>query len=113
MNSSINLKITNNTPFELPTSILGVVPNQNAFNNINYVYQFDMSGETFSPFGFIFGYYSTSAPSTLLEYTFNNPTPTIQGYVSALNTLNIGFFNYSGNTIYMFSNNYIGGYVKI
>ncbi len=113
MKSQINLKITNNVPLELPVSILGVIPNENFFNNINTSYQFDMSGETLSSLVFIFGYYSVSAPSTLLENNFSGIPATIQGYVDALNTLNVGFFTYSGTTIYMFSNNFIGGYIKI
>jgi len=113
MITAINLKITNNVPLELPISILGVIQEPNALNNIKTVYEFDMSGETFTTSNWIFGYYSVSAPSTLLQYFFNNITATIQGYVDALNTLNVGIFTYSGTTIYMFSNNYIGGFIKL
>ena len=111
MNSSINLKITNNTPFELPMSILGVVPNQNAFNNINYVYQFDMSAETLI-LNFEFRYKTQTNPTVIVENVVSAST-TILGYVEALNNLNVGIFDYSGNTIYMFSNTYIGVAIKI
>lgn len=113
MKSSINLKITNNVNAELPISILGVVPNPNELNNINTVYEFDMSGETLTDFNWIFGYYSVTAPLILIEYFFNGITPTFQGYVDALNTLGVGYFAYTGTTIYMFSADYIGGYIKI
>lgn len=113
MKSEINLKITNNTALDLPISILGVIQSPSALNNITSVYEFDMSGEIFSAFTFIFGYYSVLAPSTLIYYQFFNISPNIQGYVDALNTLNVGFFTYSGTTIYMFSSDYIGGLIKI
>ena len=109
---TINLKLTNNTALNLPISILGFIQEQNSLNNVNTSYEFDMSGEIFSEFTFIFGYYSVLAPSTLIEYQFFNISPNIQGYVDALNTLNVGLFTYSGNTIYMFSNEYIGRYIK-
>lgn len=113
MNLSINLKITNNIGVELPISILGVIQNQDSFNNINTVYEFDMSGETLTAFTWIFAYYSITAPSTSIQHYFVRITPTFQGYVDALNTLGVGYFTYTGTTIYMFSNNYIGGFIKI
>ena len=113
MKSEINLKITNNTALDLPISILGVIQSPSALNNITSVYEFDMSGETLSSFLFIFGYYSVSAPSTLIENYFYSVPATIQGYVDALNTIGVGLFTYSGTTIYMFSSDYIGDYIKI
>lgn len=110
---SINLKISNNTGAELPISILGVIQSQSALNNINTMYEFDLTGETLSSLLFILDYASVLAPSTTIAHFFNNPTPTIQGYVDALNTLNVGFFTYNGNIIYMFSNDYIGIDIKI
>lgn len=112
MKSQINLKITNNTSLELRISILGVIPNSNSFSNIKNVYEFDMSGETFQPAGFSFSYNSVLAPTTSLQYNFTNYVPTIQGYVDALNTLNVGVFIWSGSTIYMFSNDYVGRFIK-
>jgi hypothetical protein len=113
MITAINLKITNNVPLELPISILGVIQDPNGFNNIKTVYEFDMSGETFSSFLFVFAYSTIAQPSVNISYFFNNPTPTIQGYVDDLNTLNVGYFTYNGTTIYMLSNNYIGKSIKI
>jgi hypothetical protein len=110
---SINLKVTNNTGAELPISILGVIQNPDAFNEINKMYVFDMSGETLSPFLFFFTYTTVSQPLVDIIVFFNNPTPTIQGYVDDLNTLNVGYFTYTGTTIYMFTNNYIGKEIKI
>jgi len=110
---SINLKISNNTALELPVSILGVVQNPSGLNNINTVYEFDMTGEILSPFSFIVRYASVLAPLVSIDVVFNFPTPTLQGYVDKLNTLNIGYFTYSGNIIYMFSNDYIGIFIKV
>lgn len=110
---SINLKISNNTGVELPISILGVIQNPNGFNNINKVYEFDMSGETLSSVNFTFRYASVLTPLVTIDVVFNSPTPTLQGYVDKLNTLNVGYFTYSGNIIYMFSDDYIGIIIKI
>jgi hypothetical protein len=110
---SINLKVTNNTGAELPISILGVIQNPDAFNEINTMYEFDMSGETLSSFLFIFTYATVSQPLVQINVGFNNPTPTIQGYVDDLNTLNVGYFTYTGTTIYMLTNNFIGISIKI
>jgi hypothetical protein len=111
MKSTINLKITNNTPFELPTSILGVVSNQNAFNNINYVYEFDMSAEVLKlTFKYVYKTQDNPSNVTIQIFVFSE---TIEDYVEALNLLNIGLFSYSGNTIYMFSNFYIGVVIAI
>lgn len=113
MKSSINLKITNNVNAELPISILGVVPNPNELNNINTVYEFDMSGETLTALSWFFVYQDSMFPAISIEHFFNGITPTFQGYVDALNSLNVGFFTYNGNIIYMFSNNYIGDLIRI
>ena len=110
---SINLKITNNTGAELPISILGVIQNPDAFNEINKMYEFDLSGEVLSSVLFVLDYATVTAPFTTLSYFFNNPTPTIQGYVDDLNSINVVYFTYTGTTIYMFTNNYIGIAIKI
>jgi hypothetical protein len=110
---SINLKVTNNTGAELPISILGVIQNPDAFNQINTMYEFDLSGETLSSVLFVFQYATVLAPLVPINVFFNNPTPTIQGYVDDLNSLNVGYFTYTGTTIYMFTNNYIGKEIKI
>lgn len=110
---AINLKITNNANVELPISILGTIQNPNSFLNYSKSYDFDLTGEVLNNVIFLIVYSSVSSPSTTLTYSFINPIPTIQGYVDALNSAGIGFFTYSGNIIYMFSNNYIGISIKI
>ena len=82
-------------------------------NNINTSYVFDMSGETFSSILFILDYADITDPLTTITAVLYNPIATIQGYVDALNTLNVGLFTYSGTTIYMFSSDYIGIAIKI
>lgn len=111
MKSEINLKITNNTALDLPISILGVIPNENTFNNVNYSYAFDMSSETLVK---DFEYrYKTQTDPTVVVLNLTSATETISGYVDVLNALNKGFFTSSGNIIYMFSNTYIGVAIKI
>jgi len=104
---SINLKIQNNTPIRQSISILGVVPNPLSANNIKNLYAFDLSQQNFTAVNSV----------TIIFTTLNNPTPTtlvaqvlqsnIQGIVDALNTLGVGFFTFSGNTIYVQNDFYI------
>ena len=105
--TNINLKITNNTSAELPISILGVVPNANALNNVNTSYDFDFTGETVDA-NLFFTYSTVSEPLIDIEVSFPPTTPSLQSYVDLLNPLGVGYFVVSGDVIYMFSNDFIG-----
>ena len=104
---SINLKIQNNTSTTQNVSLLGVVPDPNSANNINNLYQFDLTGQSYVG---IVSVSITYAPTSTLFYTTVTVPVTnqsIQGVVDALNTLNIGIFTLSGNIINVGSNTYI------
>jgi surface protein len=104
---SINLKIQNNTSTTQNVSLLGVVPDPNSANNINNLYQFDLTGQSYVG---IVSVSITYAPTSTLFYTTVTVPVTnqsIQGVVDALNTLNIGIFTLSGNIISVGSNTYI------
>jgi surface protein len=104
---SINLKIRNNTSTTQNVSLLGVVPDPNSANNINNLYQFDLTGQSYVG---IVSVSITYAPTSTLFYTTVSVPVTnqsIQGVVDALNTLNIGIFTLSGNIISVGSNTYV------
>ena len=109
---TINIRVVNNT--SLPQSVnllgstsdpLGVPP--------SLLYQWDLSSETF------FG----SVSASIVISNTSNPTPTtytvqVDGYnieavVFALNTLNLGFFQYSGDVVYVSNDFYIYGALTI
>ena len=104
---SINLKIRNNTSATQNVSLFGVVPDPNSANNINNLYQFDLTGQSYVG---IVSVSITYAPTSTLFYTTASVPVTnqsIQGVVDALNTLNIGIFTLSGNIISVASNTYV------
>lgn len=107
MTTAINIKIRNNTSFEQSVSLLGAIPNPNSANNINNLYQFNLTGQSYVG---IISVSITYAPTSTLFYTTATVPVTnqsIQGVVDALNTLNIGIFTLSGNIISVASNIYI------
>jgi surface protein len=104
---TINLKLTNNTPLNQEVSIFGVIANPNTANNINNLYQFDLTGQSFVAINSVS---ITYAPTSTLYYTTATASVTtqnIQGVVDALNTLNIGVFSVLGNIINVASNLFI------
>jgi hypothetical protein len=109
---SINLRITNNSSTELPISILGNTRNTNNIQGYKTSYDFDMTGEVLLA-NFDFKYSDKLNPLVDIIHNFIGVSPTLFGYVEALNTLNVGLFTFSGNIIYMFSNNYIGKEIKV
>jgi surface protein len=109
---TINIGVRNNT--NLPQKVnflggtsdpLGVPP--------NLLYQWDLSGEI---------YFGSVSASIVVSNT-SNPTPinytvavngyNIQSVVSALNTLNLGFFQYSGNIVYASNDYFIYGTLQV
>ena len=107
MTTAINIKIRNNTSFEQSVSLLGVIPNPNSANNINNLYQFNLTGQSYVG---IISVSITYAPTSTLFYTTATVPVTnqsIQGVVDALNTLNIGIFTLSGNIISVASDLFI------
>ena len=104
MESQINLKITNNTSLTQQVDILSVINNPIASNNCNTIYEYDLTGQTLSS-SLQITYYLIPDILTPLSKTVN-ALPTISGYVDALNSLGLGLFMYSGNTIYVSSSTY-------
>jgi hypothetical protein len=111
LEGQINLKVENNTVLTQPVSILGIVPNQNTANNNNLLYEYDLTGQIYVGVTSVtILIYTTSSPF-IIPYLAPVISQSIIGVVSALNTLNVGLFYYSGNTIYVSSDFYI--YTKL
>lgn len=102
MKSQINLKIVNNTSLPQQVDILSVINNPLASNNLNTSYVYDLTGLPLGTSLFL-RYYILPDTLNFIDVTFT-ATPTIQGYVQALNNLGLGLFFYSGNFIYVNSN---------
>lgn len=102
LQSQINLKIVNNTSLAQQVDILGVINNPNASNNLNTSYVYDLTG---LPLGTSLWLRYYILPDTINPVdAYFSATPTIQGYVDALNALGLGLFSYDGNLIYVNSN---------
>jgi surface protein len=110
---NINLKLQNNTALPQDINIFGNIPNINSANNLNTVYQWDLSAQN----------YVVSTSVTISVSSTSNPTPitysavlvdnNIEGVAFALNTLNLGVFQVSGNIIYVLNDFYIYGNLAI
>lgn len=108
---NINLRIENNTAFPQDINILGSIPALDSANNVNILYAFDLSTETWG--GGInqvrLNYASPSNPSIFVIVPLTDLT--ISGVVNALNTLGLDLFYYSGTNIAVNSNTNV--YFKI
>lgn len=110
---NINLRIENNTALPQDINILGSVPFLNSANNSKTIYEWDLSSENY--FGNITATISISSITNPIPTTY---TVTVLGYNTqavalALNTLNLGVFQVSGNTIYALNDFYIYGNLTI
>jgi hypothetical protein len=101
INDTINLRLTNNSPFIQNVSILGGDQDPNG-SQPTATYQWNIATETFSGVTLVnievFGtpIYPVPTGTPLLQ-------PSIQGVVDTLNTLGLGLFQYSGTIIYISS----------
>ena len=109
----INLRVVNNTALPQPVSILGVVANNNSANNSNILYEFNLTGQSFTGITNLNISISNTSNPTVVVNSAQVLTENIQGVVDALNTLNQGIFSYSGNIIYVSSSYYIYGALEI
>jgi len=109
---TINIRVVNNTTLPQNVNILGGTSDPFAVPP-SLLYQWNLSSETF------FG----SVSASIVISNTSNPTPitytvqvngyNIESVVFALNTLNLGFFQYSGDIIYVSNDFYIYGALTI
>jgi surface protein len=109
----ISLKLINNTSYPQIANILGSVPNLLSPNKNANLYVFDLSTEDYASLsGISIGISNTSNP-TVVNYNLTLLSNDIQGVVQALNTLNMGVFQYYGTSVYVSSGYYIYGALNI
>jgi surface protein len=113
VNQNINLKLQNNTALPQDINLFGNIPNINSANNLNTVYQWDLSGENFIASTSVTISISSTANPTPVTYSVVLLNNNIEGVAYALNTLNLGVFQVSGNLIYVLNDFYIYGNLTI
>lgn len=109
---TISIKVTNNTSLLQNVNILGGTSDPSAVPPY-FLYQWDLTNESY--FGSITAtivVWNTSNP-TPISYTVNVLGYNIQAVAFALNTLNLGNFQVSGNIIYVSNDYYIYGTLTI
>ena len=109
---TINIRVRNNTAFVQNVNLLGGTSDPLAIPP-SLLYQWDLSAET----------YYGSVTATIVISTTSNPTPVtytvqvdgynIQAVAFALNSLNMGVFQVSGNIIYVSNDYYIYGALTV
>lgn len=109
---TISIRVTNNTSLLQNVNILGGTSDPSAVPPY-FLYQWDLTNESY------FG----SVSATIVVWNTSNPTPisytvnvlgyNIQAVAFALNTLNLGNFQVSGNIIYVSNDYYIYGTLTI
>jgi surface protein len=112
LDTSISLSVRNNTPFNQSVNLLGGTSDPLGVPP-KLLYQWDLSTEVY------FG----SVTASIVVSTTSNPTPVtytvqvngfnIESVVFALNTLNLGFFQSSGDIIYVSNDFYIYGVLQV
>lgn len=110
IDDTINLNITNNTPFVQRVSILGGNQDPEA-TNPSTLYQWDLSSENYigvtnTTLGLIG---STPNIYEVLDKKVDN----IQDVVDNLNSFGLGTFMIQGNIIYIFSDTYVFGKIDL
>jgi len=109
---TINIRVRNNTSLPQNVNLLGGTSDPLAIPP-SLLYQWDLSSESF--FGSVTAsiVISNTSNTTPVTYTVQVNGYNIQSVVFALNTLNLGVFQYSGNIIYVSSDFYIYGNLTI
>jgi surface protein len=109
----IALKLINNTAYPQIANILGSVPNLISPNTNTNLYVFDLSTEDYMSLSDIsIGISNTSNP-TIVNYNVPLLSNDIQGVVQALNSLNMGIFQFYGTSVYVSSGYYIYGALNV
>jgi surface protein len=109
---TINVRVRNNTALPQNVNILGGTSDPLAVPP-SLLYQWDLSTEVY--FGSVTAsiVISTTANPTPVIYTVQVNGYNIESVVSALNTLNFGVFQYSGDIVYVSNDFYIYGVLQV
>jgi hypothetical protein len=109
----ISITIQNNKAATIPVSILGNPANLADIANANISYSFDFTGFVFTIETRLILQYKPSGTSSYSTATLTLPAQSIDGVVSALNTIGIGVFFAVGNLIQTYNNNYVFGTLSV
>jgi surface protein len=109
----ISIKLVNNTPYPQNAIVFGTVPNLQSPNQNENLYVFTVTSEDYLSLENISIAISNTSNLIPVTYTLLLLSDDIQGIVNALNTLNMGIFQYVGTTIYVSSPYYIYGALNV
>jgi surface protein len=109
---TINVRVVNNTAFAQNVNLLGGTSDPLGIPP-HLLYQWDLSGETYFGTVTVDIVISSTANPTPVTYTVPVDGFNIQAVAFALNTLNLGNFQVSGNIIYVSSDFYIYGALTV
>jgi surface protein len=112
IDSSIALNVKNNTTLPQRVNILGGTQDPLGVPP-HIIYEFDLSGETYVGNVNVSIVISNTSNPTPVTYTVKVNGDNIQAVAIALNTLNQGFFQTSGNTLYVSNDYYIYGALSL
>lgn len=105
---TINVRVSNNTAFTQNVNLLGGTADPLGVPP-HTLYQWNLSAETYSGITGVQILISSTANPIPVLYTVQLNGSNIQAVASALNTLNFGNFQISGNIIYVVNDFYIYG----
>lgn len=106
LSSEINLSLVNNTTLAQTINIMGSVTPQGFANNSNDLYEYDLSSDSFTNLSSVTILIATSPDPTFVAYTAPVQSDNVEGIVYALNTLNKGIFQNSGDIVYVSGSDY-------
>ena len=112
MESSINIGVKNNTSLPQNVNLLGGTSDPLAIPP-SLLYQWDLSNETFAGTLTAKIIVSNTSNPTPVTYTVQVTQLNVSGVAYALNTLNLGVFQVSGNIIYVSNDFYIYGALSV
>jgi hypothetical protein len=112
INDTINVRVSNNTAFAQNVNLLGGTADPLGVPP-HLLYQWDLSGETYFGTVTVDIVISSTANPTPVTYTVPVDGYNIEAVAFALNTLNLGNFQVSGNIIYVSSDFYIYGALTV
>jgi streptogramin lyase len=109
---TINVRVRNNTAFTQNVNLLGGTADPLGVPP-SLLYQWDLSNETFSGTLTAKIIISNTSNPTPVTYTVQVTQLNVSGVAYALNTLNLGVFQVSGNIIYVSNDYYIYGALSV
>lgn len=112
LKDTINVRVQNNTSLPQNVNLLGSTSDPLAIPP-SLLYQWDLSSESFLGSITVSIVISSTLNPTPATYTVQVNGNNVSSVVFALNTLNLGIFQYSGNIVYISNDFYIYGLLEV